>query len=181
MYTVQIPPILPKLISYKTSVWRKLKLKCRNLWNLQQLLQLHGLDGKYCVNYMFLKLFNGMLWVSNTPTLGDTGFLDFEVHIKVLWSLQFLGYLRTLSLKFQKARTKIEVVLALPCWLSQFSWDSRQGRVRTTSILVWAVWAFWNFKLLNRNCSLHTRRCFRMEGALHTDLWKSETSRYIKK
>ena len=25
------------------------------------------------------------------------------------------------------------------------------------------------------------RRCFRMEGALHTDLWKSETSRDIKK
>ena len=36
-------------------------------------------------------------------------FLDF----KVLCSLQFLGYLRTLSLKFQKARTKIEVVLSL--------------------------------------------------------------------
>ena len=31
--------------------------------------------------------------------------------IKVYWRLQFLGYLRTLSLKFQKARTKIEVVL----------------------------------------------------------------------
>jgi hypothetical protein len=26
--------------------------------------------------------------------------------------------LRTLRLKFQKARTKIEVVLSLPCWLS---------------------------------------------------------------
>ena len=39
--------------------------------------------------------------------------------IKVYWRLQFLGYLRTLSLKFQKARTKIEVVLSLPCWLSQ--------------------------------------------------------------
>ena len=25
------------------------------------------------------------------------------------------------------------------------------------------------------------RRCFRMEGALHTDLWKSETNRDIKK
>ena len=35
--------------------------------------------------------------------------------------LQFLEYLRTLSLKFQKARAKIEVVLALPCWLSQFT------------------------------------------------------------
>ena len=34
--------------------------------------------------------------------------------------IQFLEYLRTLSLKFQKTRTKIEVVLALPCWLSQF-------------------------------------------------------------
>ena len=34
---------------------------------------------------------------------------------------QFLEYLRTLSLKFQKAPTKIEVVLALPSWLSQYS------------------------------------------------------------
>ena len=51
----------------------------------------------------------------------------------------FLEYLRTLHLKFQKAWTKIEVVLSLPCWLSQFS--------------------FWNFKLkvlkYSRNYSLH--------------------------
>ena len=32
-----------------------------------------------------------------------------------------MEYFRTLSLKFQKARTKIEVVLTLPCWLSQAS------------------------------------------------------------
>ena len=36
--------------------------------------------------------------------------------IKILWWLQILEYLRTLSLKFQKAQTKIEVVLSLP-WL----------------------------------------------------------------
>ena len=76
--------------------------------------------------------------------------------IKVYWRLQFLRYIRTLSLKFQKARTKIEAVLTLPCWLSQFSWDSQLGRVRTTSVL---VRAFWNFKLkvlkYSRNCSLH--------------------------
>ena len=73
-----------------------------------------------------------------------------------MWRLQFLEYLRILHLKFQKDRTKIEVVLSLPCWLSQFSWDSQQGRVRTTSIL---VQAFWNFKLkvlkYSRSCSLH--------------------------
>ena len=88
-------------------------------------------------------------------TVGDSGFFRLQ-GIKVLWRLQFLEYLRTLSLKFQKARTKIEVVLSLPCWLSQFSWDSQQGRLRTTSIL---VWAFWNFecKVLkySRTCSLH--------------------------
>ena len=82
------------------------------------------------------------------------GFTKFG--IKVLWRLQFLEYLRTLSLKFQKARTKFEVVLTLPCWLSQLNWDSQQGRVRTTSIL---VRAFWNFKLkvlkYSRNCSFH--------------------------
>ena len=74
------------------------------------------------------------------------GMLYFFRHqgIKIYWLIQFLGYLRTLSLKFQKARTKIEIVLTLPCWLSQFCWDSQQGKPRTTSIL---VKAFWNFKL----------------------------------
>ena len=51
------------------------------------------------------------------------GFTKFG--IKVLWRLQFLEYLRTLRLK-QKTRTKIEVVLSLPCWLSQLNWDSQQ-------------------------------------------------------
>ena len=50
------------------------------------------------------------------------GFTKFG--IKVLWRLQFLIGYRTLSLKFQKARTKIEVVLSLPSWLSQLNWDS---------------------------------------------------------
>ena len=44
----------------------------------------------------------------------------------------------------------------LPCWLSQSSWDSQQGWLRTTSIL---VRAFWNFKRkdlkYSKNCSLH--------------------------
>ena len=93
---------------------------------------------------------NPKLWTcSNVYIRGFTKF-----GIKVLWRLQFLEYLRTLHLKFQKARTKIEVVLSLPCWLSQLNWDSQQGR--TTSIL---VQAFWNFKRkilkYSRNCSLH--------------------------
>ena len=74
--------------------------------------------------------------------LGHTGFFRLQ-DIKVLWCLQLLGYLRTLSLKFQRATSKIEVVLALPYWLSQLSWNSQQDRVRTTSIL---VQAFWNFE-----------------------------------
>ena len=78
------------------------------------------------------------------------GFTKFG--IKVLWRLQLLEYLRTLSLKVQKAQTKIEVVLSLPCWLSQLNWD----RLRTTSIL---VRAFWNSKCkvlkYSRTCSLH--------------------------
>ena len=47
------------------------------------------------------------------------GFTKFG--IKVLWRLQVLEYLKTLHLKFQKAQTKIEVVLSLPCWLSQLN------------------------------------------------------------
>ena len=55
------------------------------------------------------------------------GFTKFG--IKVFWRLQFLEYLRTLRLKFQKARTKIEVVLSLPCWLSQFSFWNVEHKV----------------------------------------------------
>ena len=83
------------------------------------------------------------------------GFTKFG--IKVAWRLQFLEYLRTLSLKFPKSRTKIEVLLALPCWLSQLNWESQQGRARTTSIL---LVAFWNFRLkvlkYPRNCRHNT-------------------------
>ena len=53
----------------------------------------------------------------NLTRLPIMGFTKFS--IKEAWSLQFWGCLRTLNLKFQKARTKIEVVLGLPCWLSQ--------------------------------------------------------------
>ena len=66
------------------------------------------------------------------------------------WSLQFLGYLRTLSLKFQKAASKLEG------FLSQFNWDSQQDRARKTTILVLAFWNF-KFKVLKypRNSRLH--------------------------
>ena len=69
---------------------------------------------------IFGKLVSGRL----AYTLGDSGFFRLQ-GIKVLWRLQVLEYLRTLSLKFQKDQTKIEVVLGLPCWLSQRKWDSQ--------------------------------------------------------
>ena len=59
-----------------------------------------------------------MLYCENIYIRGFTKF-----GIKVAWSLQFLEYL--------KASTKIEVFLALPCWLSQLNWDSQQDRLRT--------------------------------------------------
>ena len=92
------------------------------------------------------------MWYLNSTCC--RGFTKFG--IKVLLRLQVLVYLRTLHLKFRKAWTKIEVVLSLPCWLSQLNWDSQKGRLRTTSIL---VGAFWNFKLkvlkYSKNCSLY--------------------------
>ena len=74
----------------------------------------------YCVPFAFLKPY----------TLGDSGFFRLQ-GIKVLWRLQFWEYLRTLSLKFQKALTKIEVVLSLPCW----SEPSEILNVRSSSTL----------------------------------------------
>ena len=62
----------------------------------------------------------------------------------------------TLSLKFKNARTRIEVFLSLSCRLSQLNWDSRQGRARTTSIL---VRAFWNFKLPEEVFLQYSRNC----------------------
>ena len=47
--------------------------------------------------------------------------------ITVACGLKFHGYLKTLSLKIQKARTKIEVFLTLPCWLFHLNWESQQG------------------------------------------------------
>ena len=44
-----------------------------------------------------------------------------KFQITVGCGLQFHWFLRTLSLKFQTARTKIEVCLSLPCWLSQLN------------------------------------------------------------
>ena len=73
-----------------------------------------------CILQTIYHLQQETYFCSYVSTLGDTGFFRLQ-GIKVLWRLQFLGYLRTLSLKFQKARTKIEVVLTLPGWLSQFS------------------------------------------------------------
>ena len=70
--------------------------------------------------------------------------------IAVICGLKFHWYLRTLCLKFQRAGTKIENFLPLPCWLSQFSWDSQLGRDRKTPIL---VLAFWNFKFMPYPCS----------------------------
>ena len=76
-------------------------------------------------------------------TLGDTGCFRFQ-GIKVLWILQFLGYFRTLSLKFQRATI---ILLKL-------SWVCPVGCL--SSIL---VRAFWNFQLkilkYPRNYGLH--------------------------
>ena len=97
----------------------------------------------------FVESMKGHTWINSIKVACRC-----EFSTKMLWCLQFLGYLRTLSLKFQKARTKIEVFLALSCWLSQFSWDSQQGRDRKTTILILALWNFklkvlkfqWNFR-----------------------------------
>ena len=63
--------------------------------------------------------------------------------IKVYWRLQFLGYLRTLNLKFQKALTKIEVVLTLPCWLSQFSLEMQGVKYALSTRLCYFLWFFY--------------------------------------
>ena len=65
-----------------------------------------------------------MVWrISNTIYIRVCHiFLDFKVSRYIEGYSFWSTYLRTLSLKFQKAQTKIEVVLSLPCWLSQLNW-----------------------------------------------------------
>ena len=79
------------------------------------------------------------------------GFTKFG--IKVLWRLQFLKYLRTLRLKFQKARIKIEVVLSLPCWLSQYCHNKLYQSLSDLECILVIFWhrkfaiiivAYWN-------------------------------------
>ena len=79
------------------------------------------------------------------------GFTKFD--IKVLWRLQFLEYLRTLRLKFQKARIKIEVVLSLPCWLSQYCHNKLYQSLSDLECILVIFWhrkfaiiivAYWN-------------------------------------
>ena len=68
--------------------------------------------------------------------------------IKVFWSRSVVK--ATVSGVFQDITYKISE------GSDQFSWDSHQGRLRTTSIL---VRAFWNFKCkvlkYSRNCIIH--------------------------
>ena len=86
-------------------------------------------EAKYCmvrtgmvlVNINFRKTsWQGLKKQEFWPNTNIRGFTKFE--FTVAFSLKFHWYLRTLSLKFQKARTKIEVFLSLPCWLSQLNW-----------------------------------------------------------
>ena len=75
------------------------------------------------------------IFKSNIYTRGFTKF-----GVKVLWRLQFLEYLRTLSLKFQKSQTKIEVVLTLPCSLSQLRSSNTPETIAFTRPWYLEVW-----------------------------------------
>ena len=70
--------------------------------------------------------------------LADSGFF-FTFSIKVAWSLQFLGYLTTLSLKFQRATSKNVVFLSALLAISV-----AEGRDRKNSI---SVLAYWDLKI----------------------------------
>ena len=66
--------------------------------------------------------------------------------ITVACDLNFHWYLRTLGLKFQKARTKIELFLSLSCWLCQFYLDSPKKRTN-----VFVLFAFLLFSANKKN------------------------------
>ena len=94
-------------------------------------------------------------------------FVHGGISIKKLWCSMYIRWFRifqtscyqgivkaTVSVVFEDL--KFETSEGSDQWLSQFSWDSQQGRLRTTSIL---VQAFWNSKpkvlKYPPNCSLH--------------------------
>ena len=58
--------------------------------------------------------------------------------IKIYWRLQFLEYMRTLNSKFRKDRTKIEVALTLPCWLSQINYSLQY------TLIPWSLKKMWH-------------------------------------
>ena len=81
------------------------------------------------------------------------------VGINLFWLTCFTNYCTITICCFKSIFINIPLFLATYfCIYSgvHLNWDSQQGRVRTTSIL---VWAFWNFKCqvlkYFRTCSLH--------------------------
>ena len=84
---------------------KRLQTFVNNCWSGHMILYQMSLSIRQFTN--FIKYFSTYI----------RGFTKFG--IKILWRLRFLEYMRTKRLKFQKAWTKIEVVLSLPCWLSQ--------------------------------------------------------------
>ena len=80
------------------------------------------------------------------------------VGINLFWLTCFTNYCTITICCFKSIFINIPLFLATYfCIYSgvHLNWDSQQGRVRTTSILVWAFWNF-KFKVLKypRNCSL---------------------------
>ena len=88
------------------------------------------------------------IYLIDCCTLGDSG---------VFWTSRYQGIVKiTVSWVLDDLTFKISKGSDQNWSCPHFSWDSQQGRLRTTSIL---VWAFWNFKhkvlKYSRNCSLH--------------------------
>ena len=79
--------------------------------------------------------FFGHYWTIQTSVHPEQGFLRICSFIRIFFpnlklpkstyfkicTMYLRGCQKFLSLKFQKARTKIEVALTLPCWLSQLN------------------------------------------------------------
>ena len=66
-------------------------------------------------------------WVAQIGTLGDSGFFRLQGTYQCIVKAAASGVFEDLKFKEGSDQNWRCPCLSLPCWLSQFSWDSQQG------------------------------------------------------
>ena len=137
-----------------------------NIWRISALKYIGQKSFKF-FRWYFGKLMNSyihsdLIWPLVCKLANSGIFSNFQRQGGMAWSLQFLVYLRTLSLNFQKATSKIEVIQSLPClgWRLE---APKRNRERLENVYfahslmksqTWSPWYQWNYRPHATHCDL---------------------------